>query len=489
MINLKKWYSITIIIVSIIVAGYLSFNNSTGIKALVLYKVYLDNEVIGIVESKEDLENYIDNQNTKYKEKYGIDKVYSPNGLEIKKVSTYSTHVDTIETVYNKILERAPFTINGYEFSIKTEDETIIIYTLQETIFENAVDNIIKTLVGEERYSLYENNMQAKIATTGSIIEDIYVDEDITVKNTKISVNENIFTNEADLSKYLLFGTTEAQKTYEVKIGDTIEEVAFDNGISVEEFLISNPSFTSSKNLLFPGQVVTIGITNPQISVVVEEYVVEDKEIKYQTEYQYDPDQTKYYEKKLREGSNGLERVSQRVKIVNGITEAVESVSKEELEPAINEIILKGEKDISGVGDTKNWLWPTNSGYTITSAWTYRINPINGLRELHKAVDIAGTGYGSNIYAVTNGVVSEVARRTQDGNYVCINHNNGYYTCYAHMDRQNVEVGQVVERGDVIGFMGHSGWATGTHVHFEVWVNGKPWSGGAYRINPMTFYR
>ena len=487
MSNLKK-KSIIILIISIILIVFFGFQYHRGIKAISLYKVYLDGEVIGIIESKEALEDYIDSQNTKYKEEYKADKIYSPNGLEIKTVSTYSKSIDTIEDVYKKILQKEPFTISGYEFNIKKDDKTITIYTLKEETFKNAVNNIIETLVGKEDYEKYLQKTQAQITTTGSIIEDIYVEENITVKQTNISVAETIYLDESELSKYLLFGTTEAQKTYTVKEGDTIEEVVFNNKISVEEFLISNPLFTSSENLLYPGQVVTIGITDPQISVAVEEYVVEDKTVKYQTEYQYDPDKNKYYEQKLQSGVNGLERVSQRTKTVNGIIEAVESISKEELQPAINEIVLKGQKEVTGIGDTKNWLWPTNSGWTITSGWTYRINPISGEREIHKAIDIAGTGYGSPIYAVTNGVVSEVATRTQDGNYVCINHNNGYYTCYAHMARQNVKVGEIVERGDIIGFMGHTGWATGTHVHFEVWIGGKPWMGG-HRINPWTMYR
>lgn len=487
MSNLKK-KSIIILIISIILIVFFGFQYHRGIKAISLYKVYLDGEVIGIIESKEALEDYIDSQNTKYKEEYKADKIYSPNGLEIKTVSTYSKSIDTIEDVYKKILQKEPFTISGYEFNIKKDDKTITIYTLKEETFKNAVNNIIETLVGKGDYEKYLQKTQSQITTTGSIIEDIYVEENITVKQTNISVAETIYLDESELSKYLLFGTTEAQKTYTVKEGDTIEEVVFNNKISVEEFLISNPLFTSSENLLYPGQVVTIGITDPQISVAVEEYVVEDKTVKYQTEYQYDPDKNKYYEQKLQSGVNGLERVSQRTKTVNGIIEAVESISKEELQPAINEIVLKGQKEVTGIGDTKNWLWPTNSGWTITSGWTYRINPISGEREIHKAIDIAGTGYGSPIYAVTNGVVSEVATRTQDGNYVCINHNNGYYTCYAHMSKQNVKVGEIVERGDIIGFMGHSGWATGTHVHFEVWIGGKPWMGG-HRINPWTMYR
>lgn len=484
--KLKKGVN-KLIIVGIFISLLLTFQYIIGSKASVFYKVYLNDEVIGIINSKDKLEKYIDNQNIKYKEQYGVDKVYSPNGLEIRKITTYDEKLDSIEDVYSKILEKAPFTIRGFEFNIKKEKDIIKVYTVDEDIFDKAIENIIETLVTKEKYQQYLEDSQAKIIDTGSIIEDIYVDEDITVKQTNISVDEDIYMSESDLSKFLLFGTTETQKEYTVKLGDTIEEIAFSNEISVEEFLISNPTFTSSKNLLFPGQVVTIGITNPQISVVVEQYVVEDKEIQYQTEYQYDPSKNKYYEQKIKDGVNGLERVSQRTKTVNGVIEAVVSVSKEELEPSVNEVILKGEKEVTGIGDTKNWLWPTNSGWTITSGWTYRINPITGGRELHQAIDIAGTGYGSNIYAVTNGVVSEASYREQDGNYVCLNHNNGYYTCYAHMSKRNVIVGQVVERGEVIGFMGYSGWATGTHVHFEVWINGKPWMGGR-RINPLRMY-
>ena len=176
MINLKKWQSILILIISIILIGYFGIHYTSGIKAIILYKVYLNEEVIGIIESKEELENYIDKQNEKYKTEYGVDKVYSPNGLEIKKVSTYSKNIDSIENVYQKILEKAPFTISGYEFNIKTEDKVITIYTLKEETFKNAVDNIIVTLVGSENYEAYQEETQQSIITTGSIIEDIYVE-------------------------------------------------------------------------------------------------------------------------------------------------------------------------------------------------------------------------------------------------------------------------------------------------------------------------
>jgi murein DD-endopeptidase MepM/ murein hydrolase activator NlpD len=60
------------------------------------------------------------------------------------------------------------------------------------------------------------------------------------------------------------------------------------------------------------------------------------------------------------------------------------------------------------------------------------------------------------------------------GNYVLINHGNGFYTLYGHMDQLLVSTGQVVHRGQVIGLLGSTGWSTGPHVHFEIRVNGKP---------------
>lgn len=480
---MKKIFGIAFVSIILIVFG---FNYKSGINASTFYKVYLNDEVIGVVSSKTELEDYIDKQSKSYKKKYGVNKVYAPIGLEIKKINTYDSLLSKVEDVYELISKKASFTIRGYEFNIKKDDKVLKIYTTSEDIFESSIDSIIKSYVGTEEYEAYLNSSQEQILTTGSIIENVYVEEDITVKKTNISVDEKIYIDASSLSQFLLFGEDTNQEEYTVKSGDTIESVSYDNQISVEEFLISNPNFTSSKNLLFPGQVVLIGITDPKISVVEELYSIQDMEINYQEEYRYDANLSSEYSKVVQEGENGLERVTQRTKKINGVINYIDPISNEELQPAINKIILKGKKVMSGVGSKGNWLWPTNSGYTISSGWSYRINPINGLREIHQALDIAGTGYGSPIYAVTNGVVSESSYRYQDGNYVCLNHNNGYYTCYAHMSKRNVSVNQVVERGNVIGYVGSSGWATGPHLHFEVWI-GKPWYGG-YRINPYYMY-
>lgn len=481
---MKKVLSIIIVIILTVLIAFLSLGFKNESIPNTFYQVYLNDEIIGVIKSKQELNDYIDKQNEKYKKQFGVKTVYAPSGLITKKIETYNDEITSIKDIYKIISEKEPFTISGYQFNIKNEDKNLTIYTLTQDIFEEAIEDTIKTFVGEDKYNSFKEETQSKIETIGTEIENIYVDENITVKKTNISVIEDIYTDASELSKFLLFGTTEEQKQYTVKVGDTIADVAFDNEISIAEFLISNPNFSSETNLLFPGQTVTIGITDPQISIIMEEYVVKDQVIEYQTEVQYDSNMIQGEYDIIQEGTDGLERVSQRIKYVNGEVSYVKPISNTELEPTVNEVIVKGDKYVNNVGSTRNWAWPTNSGYMISSDYVWRINPITGSRELHAAIDIAGTGTGSPIYAVTNGVVSESAYRYQDGNYVCINHNNGYYTCYAHMVRRNAKVGQTVARGQIIGYVGMTGWATGPHLHFEVWI-GKPWYGG-YRINPWT---
>ena len=366
------------------------------------------------------------------------------------------------------------------------EDKSQIVYAINTDVFSEALENTIKAFVGTEIYQQYLDGTQEEITTTGTIVENVYIQNTKTLKETYISTDEKIYTDSEELSQYLLFGENIEKTNYTVKLGDTIESIAFDHQISIEEFLLSNDDITSSKNILFTGQQVQIAVTDPKIKVVVEEYVVEDVENKYTTIERYDETLAIGNNKIVQYGSNGTDRVTKDVQRINGIITYVNTQSKVELKPTVNEIIVIGQKYIPDVGSLTVWAWPTNSGWTITSGFAYRINPINGQRELHDALDIAGTGYGSPIYAANNGTVVKAAYHYVNGNYVIINHNNGYYSYYGHMSKMLVQEGQTVARGEQIGKIGDTGWATGPHVHFAIFY-GYPYYSGT-PINPWTFY-
>ena len=181
--------------------------------------------------------------------------------VEIKKVKTYQNKFNTESQIYEKLKNDKPFTIKGYVITIKYNNDSlsegekerkpIKINVLDKKVFDDAITKTIKAFVNADTYDKYMKNIQEEIKDTGSIIENINIDDDITYKEDLISTTDEIFTDVDTLAKYLLYGTLAEQTTYIVQEGDTIEDVATNNKLNVQEFLIANPNFTSANNLLY----------------------------------------------------------------------------------------------------------------------------------------------------------------------------------------------------------------------------------------------
>ena len=346
----------------------------------------------------------------------------------------------------------------------------------------------------------YKNNTQKKIETTGSLIENIYISEKITITETYLSTDEVIFTDVDTLTKYLLFGSLDKDEEYTVKPGDTIETVAFNNKLGVEEFLIVNPEFTSSNNLLSVGQKVSIALIDPIFSIVVEKHIVEDMDKPFNTVEKEDSSMYTGQTKVQTEGVNGTQRVTEKVKYVNGEAQPAVITNVTTISEPVDKVVLKGTKSY-GYGSSYTgggtpavtsgvWGWPTISPYIITSYYGYRWG------RLHAGIDISGCGFGSPIYSIGEGTVSAVTNTCADrgyygrrcgggyGNAVRVKYSGGMEVIYSHIMGSNirVSVGQRVSKGQIVGYMGNSGSSTGTHLHFQV---NMP-SGS---VNPLTLYR
>lgn len=491
-------YVIVIILIGVLVFG-LGFTKYSRRVPKEVYRVYIDGQVIGSVEDEEEFDKYINKKEEAIKKKYGVDKVYMPNGVVIKAVTSYNAKVDSNEEIYEKIVDLKQFTIMGTVITINNNEQegyqTKYIYTLNKDIFDEAIDELIRSFVNIEQYEDYLLSQQAEIVDTGNIIKDVDIQEDITYKNAYISIDEDIFISSNELAKYLLYGTTDKQSTYIVKYGDTIETVASENKLNVQEFLVANSNFKSVNTLLYEGQMVNVGLINPVINIVVEVNDVRDEESPYGTTVEYDENEPKGVEYVTQNGENGLVRVSRAYVYINGQLSDTQTLNTVELKPSVNKVIVKGDKVIPHIADLTYWAWPTERPYTITTYFGYRWG------SMHAAIDISGTGHGSDIYAANNGTVTAASSgcsvgnascNGRRGNYVTINHNiGGYSTTYMHMDRINVKVGQVVSRGQKIGTMGNTGEVypiptssspySGTHLHFVTARNGSA-------FNPLSLY-
>lgn len=111
--------------------------------------------------------------------------------------------------------------------------------------------------------------------------------------------------------------------------------------------------------------------------------------------------------------------------------------------------------------------WPTSGGY-ISSSFGGRANPFGGYgRDWHPGIDIAND-YGAPVYASAAGYVQQAGWYGGYGIYARINHDYGYQTAYGHMSRVVCSAGQYVKKGEIIGYVGSTGYSTGPHLHFEV---------------------
>lgn len=478
---------------------------------LSVYRVYLKGRSIGLIESKEEFENYFNKKQEQIKKKYNVDSIFIPNDIDIVRDVTYDNNLSSIEDIYKVISSTSPFTIKAYKVVVNRENSTdvqndenigvereneTVFYVLDKDMLTSSIKQIIYSFVDEDKYDAFIKNNQVEITSVGEILEDVYLEEEITVTECNVPVDQDIYIEEDALVNFMLFGAVKENPIYVVKAGEDLDTIALKHKVSVNTLVASNKSINNSNALLSVGQEIEIGIINPIFNIVIESHIVEDLTDKYTTEFQYTNSMYTGQQKEIQAGINGTTRVVKKVKSINGETIDTIITGSEVLVPTVNRIVMKGGR-APARGDGE-WFWPTNFPYSISSRYAYRC--IFGTCRSHTGIDITGTGRGSPIYAARDGVVTKIEYNAGGlGYYVQIKHDNGYYTQYGHMCNANggdsaggtnsaykyIKVGDRVKAGFRVGDMGSSGSSTGVHLHFEIW-GGVPYQASSY--DPLTFY-
>lgn len=177
--------------------------------------------------------------------------------------------------------------------------------------------------------------------------------------------------------------------------------------------------------------------------------------------------------KKDLDSKNGQLQVSLAAnkKVQDELSDQIEQLEKDS--NAIGEKIRQIQRSRKGgvVGSVSNW--PLPGRYEISSPFGYRVHPITKQRKLHTGVDLPAPT-GTAIQAAGDGEVIYAGWYGAYGNAVVIDHGEGTSTLYGHQSRIAVSNGDAVKAGQVIGYVGSTGWSTGPHLHFEVRVGGNP---------------
>ncbi len=167
------------------------------------------------------------------------------------------------------------------------------------------------------------------------------------------------------------------------------------------------------------------------------------------------------------ETANRLDKIRKKVYVQSKSYDVLINLAtnKEDMLKAIPAILPISNKDLTR----------TASGFGL------RVHPIYKISKFHYGMDFTAPA-GTDIYATGNGTVTEVLPSKRGlGNHIIINHGFGYTSIYGHLSAFNVRVGQKVQRGDVIGYVGNTGTSVANHLHYEIKLNGT-------NVDPVNYY-
>ena len=264
----------------------------------------------------------------------------------------------------------------------------------------------------------------------------------------------------------------EKNKIYEVVAGDTLSQIAEDNGLSMEKLIAMNPTLESEASVIRVGDELIVTSPEPELSVVRQE------EMYYEEDYDADIiyiDNDEWYTTDRvtrQEPSAGHRKVVAVVSFRND-TETSREIEKEEITiEAVPKIVERGTKI------PPTYLKPISGG-RLSSGFGRRKAPTKGASTYHKGVDWA-TPVGTAVMASCGGTVAKAGWGSGYGYVVYINHPDGRQTRYGHLSKVLVKPGHTVSQGQKIALSGNTGRSTGPHLHFEILIGGS-------QVDPLKY--
>ncbi|MER1958661.1 MAG: M23 family metallopeptidase [Solibacillus sp.] len=445
----------------------LGFANETNKEEFAkIYHVYVANTYVGSVADEATVAKIVKQKEIEASKQY--EQMELVAGSDITVVPEQVFTVDTNEAQATKDLQQA-ITVQAKAYSLQVGDTAVATLKAKEEI-EAVTDGLKLQFVTQNQLQKVKNNTDSSLPTlqkNETRIIDIELSEDIVTEELLVDPAEIVSVEQAVQT----LQTGAAQKeTYSVKAGDVLGSIARSHSLTTAQLLELNPGLTAT-SVLQIGQQLNVTVEKPFLSVkaVHEKKIVET--IDFEKIVEEDPTMLKGEKVVKQEGAVGKKEVTYVITEENGVrTERVQTAENILVEPE-NRIVIVGTKVIPSVG-TGTFAWPAEGGY-ISSQMGHRWG------RYHYGIDIARPS-GYTIKASDNGVVKTAGRHSTYGNYIVINHNNGYESLYAHLSKIDVSVGQVIGQGAAIGVMGSTGRSTGTHLHFEIHKNGS-------EVNPLDY--
>lgn len=264
----------------------------------------------------------------------------------------------------------------------------------------------------------------------------------------------------------------EKDKIYEVVAGDTLSQIAEDNGLSLDKLIAMNPTIEDENSTIRIGDELIVTSPEPELSVIRQEQAYYEED--YDADVIYiDNDEWYTTERVTRQEPSAGHRKVVSVITYRNDTETGREIQKEEVTiEAVPKIVERGTKI------PPTYIKPISGG-RLSSGFGKRSAPKKGASTYHKGVDWA-TPIGTAVMASSGGTVTKAGWGSGYGYVVYIDHGDGRQTRYGHLSKVLVKAGQKVSQGEKIALSGNTGVSTGPHIHFEILIGGT-------QVNPLNY--
>lgn len=444
-IDFKKVLAVFMIVV-MVGLSYTAYKiNEVNTRA---FAVSLDGEQIGIVRTEEEalkiMEDIKGNLSTTYSAECVLDKE-----LDFEATHAKDNELTKNEVLKNSIKSNIDFLVAGYTISIDGKS----IGTVKSEVDAKSIIDSIK--------EPYINNIEGEL-------KEVKILEHLEIKKNEVPLNT--LATPTDLIELIKIGTEEI-KTHVVEVGESFWTIAMMYDTTVDDLIEANPDKNPEK--LQIGDEVKLVVPSSMLTVATIEKAEYTKDTDYETKVEESSSMYKNQQKVKVEGQKGESFIVANQIKHNGILVEEEVLNEEVIKNPVDELVVKGTKEIPKTMATGVFMMPTRGRFTsgYGSRWG----------RMHRGIDIAAST-GSPIYAADGGTVTHSGWQGTYGYMVEIDHGNGYKTRYAHTSKLLVSKGKKVYKGQHIANVGSTGRSTGPHLHLEVLKNGV-------HVNPSKYVK
>ncbi|MCR5794598.1 MAG: peptidoglycan DD-metalloendopeptidase family protein [Solobacterium sp.] len=432
-------------------------------------KIYLKGELLGVLNDEQKFNDHLDDvYHTLYEEKFPDSRAYPDKDIYITTEQSYFRYTDADDEILKYMDENELYSLQATQVSFSENDEVYArIFVANSAIYEEAMQEYISMFISPESLALLTSgDTVPELTNYGSRDIGISITQTITTSQDYAAPSE-IMTTKEEILEYIEYGDNPEKQYYTVKQYDTVAGVGTKNfGLSATQVMnINRDKIFSVDQVLKEGDELCVTYFRPVIEVIVYKEALRQQDVYFETVMVEDDTILKGETKKIQDGANGSKNTLFSEKWINGVLVTGVEKSSVETIPVQNEVIAVGTMELPDVG-TGIFRFPVDNPH-ISCGW--------GCYYGHRGTDVQNRyNLWGDVLAADRGVIIENSYNGIGGNLVVIDHNNGYTSYYGHMREPSfLPVGTIVDKGQVIGHIGMTGWATGPHVHFYLTYNGE----------------